>query len=96
MATISAALSAVKNASCQDVEKIVEVLESESVGFACSTETVQGPFEYLDLTALRGMGLNEKQLIIVKIAQGRLLSNLLITCNTTLIFFMHIHCYAPS
>ena len=71
MYTINDALSAVANASVRDVEKIIAALESESIGFACATETVEGPFEALDLTLLKELGLNAKQLAIVQIAQGQ-------------------------
>ena len=71
MYTISAALSAVANASDQDVKKIIAALESESIGFTCATETVEGPFEALELAPLKDLGLNAKQLAIVQIAQGQ-------------------------
>ena len=71
MFTINAALSAVANASDQDVKKIIATLESESIGFACATETVEGPFEVLDLALLQELGLNAKQLAVVQIAQGQ-------------------------
>ena len=71
MYTINDALSAVANASRQDVAKIIAALESESIGFACATETVEGPFEALDLAPLKELGLNAKQLAIVQIAQGQ-------------------------
>ena len=71
MYTINDALSAVANASVRDVEKIIAALESESIGFACATETVEGPFEALDLAPLKDLGLNAKQLAIVRIAQGQ-------------------------
>ena len=71
MHTINAALSAVANASDWDVAKIIAALESESIGFACATETVEGPFEALDLALLKELGLNAKQLAVVQIAQGQ-------------------------
>ena len=71
MHTINAALSAVANASDRDVAKIIAALESESIGFACATETVEGPFEALDLALLKELGLNAKQLAVVQIAQGQ-------------------------
>ena len=67
MGTILNALSAVKNASEQDIKKIIEVLDSE--GFNCATDPYEGIFESLDVAMLKN--LNAKQLTIIQIAQGR-------------------------
>ena len=67
MGTILNALSAVKNATEDDIAKITMVLDSE--GFNCATETVNGLFESLDVAQLTN--LNAKQRTIVQIAQGR-------------------------
>ena len=65
MVTIHDALSAVNNASEQDIARIIEVLDSE--GFSCATESAEGLFQWLDVGPLPK--LNAKQRTIVQAAQ---------------------------
>jgi hypothetical protein len=63
------ALNGVPGVSEADVARIVTVLATDSVGFDCSVEPVNGAFAHLGRATLVGLGLTVKQVATVLSAQ---------------------------